>query len=488
MKLTSNYKIDFNNSKKDLLINIKWPSLVVILIALALTCGYLAANGMTVITFGLIAILIGGLVVYGCLFNPVKAYYLIIFIAFFSAYPGRLLNKEIPITTFVELLILFLFIGTYWNAKKDENQKGNLLGYSVTIVLIISVLYFILELFNPNMDTKLGWFFSSKRFAVQILFFVISYRLINTPAKVKYFLMFWIVMSFITALYGCYQQWFGLFSFELNSIDPHEFGLLFQGGEIRKFSFLEGVVTFGNQCGSIALITLIFALNEKSKKLRYKYIIATIILYLGMSYSGTRTTTIMIPAGVALYILITLRNRATIMTLFITFLSLLFIMYAPIDNPTLNRMRSTFDTKDESLNVRNLNRKFIQPYIYANPFGGGVAACGVEGMRFNPRHPLAGFPPDSGLLKLALDMGWIGLITTMLPYLMFLYQGIYYYFKIENLEYKKYVVAIICSVFSVIVTLYSQVSIGQMPGMFFIFGIMSILKRIMEFDQKENAT
>jgi O-Antigen ligase len=274
---------------------------------------------------------------------------------------------------------------------------------------------------------------------------------------------------------------------ELNSLDEHEYGLLFQGGVIRKFSFLEGVVTFGSLCGCMAVLTIILAINEKVRKRKYQLGFISFILFLGMTYSGTRTFSLMIPAGIALYILMTLKNRATFIILFITFLSVLFVLFAPIDSPSLNRMRSTFNTKDESLNLRTFNRRSIQPYIYAHPIGGGVATSGVEGMRFNPNHPLAGFPPDSQLLKLALDFGWVGLCITMLLFLMVLYQGIIYYFRMKNEEYKKYIVATTCAIFAIMITLYAQVTIGQMPTIFFIFGMMSIFKRLMEFDEKERS-
>ncbi len=266
--------------------------------------------------------------------------------------------------------------------------------------------------------------------------------------------------------------------------DPHEYALLFQGGVVRKFSFLDGVVTFGNLCGCMAVIATILAMTEKIKKRRNQLAFIAFILFLGMSYSGTRTTTIMLPSGIALYILATLKNRATLVTVFVTFIAVLFVVFAPIDNPTLNRMRTTFDSKDESLNVRTENRKRIQPYIYSHPIGGGVAASGVEGMRFNPNHELAGFPPDSGLLKLALDMGWVGLILTLLLYLMMLYQGIYFYFKMKNEEYKRYTIAITAAFFAVVITLYAQVSIGPIPNVFFYYAMMGLLSRLMEFDEK----
>lgn len=464
-----------------------WPLSIALLLLLALGAGFLAANKMAIVTFAFGALLIGGMIVYSCIFNPLRGYYLVMITAFFAFFPGRMIGKDLPLSTFVEVLVLFLFLGTYWTGRKDENQKGNLLKSSVTILLIINVLYFITEAFNPNQGNSAGWLFSSKRYCIYILSFVISYRLINTPERFRYFLKFWIIMSFVAAAYGCYQQWFGFLPMELDYLknDPHEYALLFQGGVVRKFSFLDGVVTFGSLCGGMSVLTTILAVHEKIKKRRYLLIFISIILFLGMSYSGTRTFTIMLPAGIALYVLMTLRNKATLTILFITITTMAFIMFAPIDNPTLNRMRSTFDSEDESLNVRTINRQSIQPYIYAHPMGGGVAASGVEGMRFNPNHRLAGFPPDSGLLKLALDMGWIGLALTMLLYLGMLYQGIQFYFKVKNEEYKKYIIAITCSIFSTIVILYAQVAIGQMPNVFFFYAMMGLFTRLKEFDERE---
>lgn len=461
---------------------------VIVFAFLALLAGYFAANGLSFVTFAIGGVLLGILIVYVCLFIPLQGCYILMFIGFFTAFPGRLLDRNLPLSTFCEVLVLFLFMGTYWNAKKDENQKGNLIKYPVSILLLFYILYYIIEVFNPNVENIIGWLFASKRFAIQILFYVIAYRLFNTPKRFKDFLKFWIIMAFIAALYGCYQQWFGLFQFEINSIDEHEWGLLFQGGTIRKFSFLEGVATFGCLCGSMAVITIILAINENEKRKKYILFFVSLILFLGMSYSGTRTTTVMLPAGIALYILMTLKNKATIITMVVTIFCLLFIILVPVDTPTLNRLRSTFDSKDESLNVRSINRKSIQPYIYEHPIGGGVATSGVDGRRFYPTHRLAGFPPDSGLLMLALDIGWIGLFVSILPFVMFLYQGIHYYFVIKNKQYKLYIAAITCSIFSVIVTLYAQVSIGNMPTVFFIFGVMSMFKRLMEFDKREHES
>ncbi|MCP6423416.1 hypothetical protein NL463_29335, partial [Klebsiella pneumoniae] len=56
-----------------------------------------------------------------------------------------------------------------------------------------------------------------------------------------------------------------------------------------------------------------------------------------------------------------------------------------------------------------MNQKRIQPYILSHPIGGGLGATGVWGVRFAPYSFLANFPPDSGYVRVAVELGWIGL-------------------------------------------------------------------------------
>jgi putative inorganic carbon (hco3(-)) transporter len=463
---------------------------LIFLITIASFCGYLAVQNLSIIPLLVAGGLAGASVVYFCLFKPLQGYYVITFIAFFAFYPNHILNIEVPLSTGVEVLVVFLLLGTVLAAKGDPNQKGDLFKISTSIAFLVYTLYFVVELFNPNMGVLTGWIFTLKRFTVTVLIYIISYRLINTPQRLKFFFKFWISMAFIAAAYGCYQQWFGLLPMEMKYImkNPLEFKLLSQGGNIRKFSFLSDVVSFGILSGSVAVISLILAVNEKNTKKRNWYIFATIIMILGMLYAGTRTTTIILPAGVALYSLMTLQKKSTLITVFFTLAFSLFIIFVPIDTPVLNRLRSTFDSKEASMDVRNVNRHYIQPYIYAHPIGGGVSSSGVEGIRFNPTHRLAGFPPDSGLLKAAIETGGIGLFLTLLFNAVILYQGIYYYFRMKSEVYKKYLVALVASLFTIIVTQYSQVTIGQIPGIFFFFSAMSLTRRLFEFDLKERDT
>ncbi|MEP6583065.1 MAG: O-antigen ligase family protein [Ginsengibacter sp.] len=457
------------------------------LACVAVAIGFLASQNLGIIAFASVGAMAAIIVVYYCFFEPVTGYFITMFIAFFAFYPNHILNTVLPIPTFVELLILITFFGSYGSAKKLNLPRNSILLTGVSIVFIIYTIFNIVQFFNPDMQSRGGWLFRFKRYLVYVLVYIVTYRLMDTPERLRKFMKFWLYMSFIAAAYGCYQQWFGMLPMEISYIksDPIEYKLMFQGGMLRKFSFLSDVVSFGVLSGSMAVVSLIMAINEERKKRKYLLYFGAIIMTLGMFYSGTRTTTVILPAGMALYLFMTIRSKTTILTLFVSVLVALFILYVPIDNAVLNRVRSTFNSQDASLNVRDVNRHYIQPYIYAHPIGGGIATTGTEGLTYNPNHMLAGFPPDSGLLKAALEMGWIGLALTMFFYLVILYQCIDYYFRIRNPEYKTYMVAIAAALFSMIVTQYAQVAIGQIPGAIFFFGTISLIKRLLEFDQGE---
>ena len=465
------------------------PVGILLLLFLAIGAGYFSFLGMfyipVLLGFGIIVLVI----VYNCIFQPLNGFYITCFVAFFAFYPGRLLNKAIPLSTGVEVLTLLLFVGTLFASKKNVSSGNNLLKTAISIGLILYTLFYAIQAFNPNMLNFGGWLFSFKRYLIFIMFYVVAYKLIDTPEKFRFFLKFWIGFSLLAALYGCYQQWFGLLPMELKNImsDPHEFMLLNQGGVIRKFSFLSDVVTFGVLSGSMAVLCIIIAIGETNKiKRRWLFVMAFFML-LGMSYSGTRTTNIILPAGIGLYIIMTIQNKTTLVTILVSIFLGLFIWFAPIYNPTLNRIRSTFDTKEASLNVRDINRAYIQPYVRSHPLGGGIATSGVDGMRFNKGHILAGFPTDSGFLRVAVEQGWVGLALNILFFLVILYQGIHFYFVMRIAEYKTYVIAIICTIFSIIVTQYSQVSIGQFPGAIFLFSCFSLIQRLKEFDEEHTS-
>jgi putative inorganic carbon (HCO3(-)) transporter len=463
-----------------------------LLVLLAVLFGLLAATNFYLVNFGFGIVLIIIIIVYYCIFKPLIGFYIMTFISFFIFYPSHLIGQDIPLSPGLEALVVFLFLGIFLSAKNNAEKKGNLLKTPVSGGIALLLIFSIIEAFNPNIAGMglSGWGSFLKRYVFCIFIYVITYRLIDTPNKLRFYLKFWIILSFIAALYGCFQQWFGYLPSELAYIkqQPFEFALMNQGGMLRKFSFFSDVVSFGILSGSMAVLTLLLAINEKGKKRKYVLLFFAMIMTVGMAYSGTRTTTILIPAGFIMYGFLTIQNKKTIIALFVFVLTGLAILFAPIYTPTILRIRSTFDSKNASLDVRNVNRHYIQPYIYAHPIGGGINTTGIEGEKYYPAHRLAGFPPDSGLLKSALETGGIGYALIIFFNLLILYQGIYYHFRMRNNEYRKYIAVLISTLFPIIVAQYSQSVMGQIPDTIFFFGVLSLMKRLMEFDKEKKSS
>jgi putative inorganic carbon (hco3(-)) transporter len=432
-----------------------------------------------------IGILGGAIIFLSCIISPLSGFYITSFISLFAFFPERLLGTPVPLSVGIEFLILGVYLGLLLKNRRSAINNMGFYKAPSSLAMIFFLVFLLIEGFNPNMHSIPGWLFYIRRYLEFLLIYYAGYMLIDTLDKVKYFIRFWILLGLLNALYTCKQQWFGFFGFEMNWLrnDPHLIALYFQGGVFRKFSFLSDPAANGIWMASMAIFTLILAMGEKNKKRRRFYFIGSFFSALAMEYTGTRTSTVILLGGWIFYILMTLNNKMTFYFSVASVLLFMFLLAAPIDNPTLNRLRSSFrGSKDESLEVRNINRRHIQPYILAHPMGGGVATSSSEGLVYNPGHPLAGFPPDSGFLKLAIETGWIGYAIALFYYFILICQGVHFYFKAQNKQIKLYILAFTAAILIFILAQYTQVSIGQFPGIFFFYPAAALLIRLLQLD------
>jgi hypothetical protein len=174
-------------------------------------------------------------------------------------------------------------------------------------------------------------------------------------------------------------------------------------------------------------------------------------------------------------------------------LGFVVLMYGPFyGNSTINRFRTTFSgSNDPSFKVREMNRAFIQPYIYSHPIGGGLCTTGAGGLRFNPTHYLAGFPPDSGYLKKALETGWIGLIIICVLYFVILKNCIKGYFEATHPDIKILFAASCAFLFSFYIADFAQDAIGQITDTVVYYPLIAITLKLKGFkmnseDQSNN--
>jgi len=210
---------------------------------------------------------------------------------------------------------------------------------------------------------------------------------------------------------------------------------------------------------------------------------------LGYSYSGTRTATLMIIAGILLYCLSTIFEKRTLV--FLTYAILVFtvLMVMPYQNSITNRIRSTFaGTKDPSAAIRDYDRHEVQPYIQAHPMGGGIFTSGGEGDKYNKGHYLEYLQADSGYLKTLAEEGAIGLALLLIFYFVLLRHGYSKFFRATDPEIRTYYIGLLVMVFTLMVAQYAQMAISQYPAVLYFYGTLVIFIKLAEFDKSGQPT
>ena len=421
-------------------------------------------------------------------------YFIILFSALF-ALPGRFLYLASPIGVLVELLTWVLWINILNVESARERIFYIFRNNAISLALACLFAYYVLEALNPTvmsttgwLKSMVGWLFFLRKQVSFLLFYCIAYSVLNSYRQIKHFFIFCLSLVLLIALYGIKQQWLGMASFEEKWLgdDTVSYHLFYQGGFLRKFSILTDPAAFGIICSSFGLFSLVLAIRTTYVRSRWMLFFTSLICMIACSYSGTRTCVLMIAAGLLLYILMTLNEKKTYLLMITSLLVGLFLLFGPFqDNPVMNRIQTSLQrSNDRSANLRNINRHAIQPYIHRHPLGGGLNTSSLEGKLYNPYHALAGFPPDSGYLKVLLEQGWIGLALNLLFYFLIIRHGIICYFNAMNQSIKNLYIAITVCLFSLIAGQYSQLAIAQYPLILMYYAVLAILVKLMDFDAR----
>jgi putative inorganic carbon (HCO3(-)) transporter len=421
-----------------------------------------------------------------CLRYPLFGLYFTSLFSSLFALPGRFFSIQSPIGILVEVFTYVLWIAVLRKSAQNRTNNYAFWASPVTATLVILMLYYLLEIGNPAMHNKIGWFFFVRKQVSYLLIYFIAYSVLDSYDKIRFYLKFWLALTLVIAVYGIKQQWLGLAEFEKQWLlsDPILMKLYFQAGFLRKFSFLTDPAAFGIICSGFGLLTLVLGIRIQQTGTKYLLYSVTFIFLLATAYSGTRTCMLMVASGFFAYCLLTLNEKKTYRLIAFAIAGTIILLIIPSDqSPVLSRVKTILGgSKDASILVRNINRHKIQPYIRSHPFGGGLNTSGMEGQLYNPEHPLAGFPPDSGYMKILLEQGWIGLVLNLVLYFTILKEGIAGFYNSKKPFIKTIFIAITILLFSLVVGQYSQISISQYPIILFYYAALAIFIRLKDYD------
>ncbi|WP_462264846.1 O-antigen ligase family protein [Mucilaginibacter sp.] len=466
------------------LLNITGVAWLTAIVALFIAAG-VAYEGML---FGILflVVLIGLPCIYAIVVYPEFGMIILFIAANFLFYIARL-GVPGPLGTALDGLQALLILGMLIKQRNERNWA--ILKSPISTVLLIWIGYNLLEAGNPVAESRLAWVYTVRSVAIIALtYFVFMYQ-IRTVKYIRLIIKIWLCISTFAALYAFKQEYFGFSAAEeayLNSkVILRE--LLFIGGHWRKFSIYSDPVAYSYNAviSSILCISLITGNIARWKKILLGFL--TLFFLNCMLYSGTRGANILLP--VAMFLFAVMKFNRYILAAAIAFaLALMVLIFIPTGNPTIVRFQSTFKpNNDASYLVRKGNQKRIQPYILTHPMGGGLGATGVWGQRFAPGSFLANFPPDSGYIRVAVELGWLGLIAFCTLMFVTLKTGINNYYQIKDPELKSYCLAAVLMVFAYNVGNFPQEAIVQYPSNVIFYLLLALINITYRLDRERLA-
>ncbi|WP_129713789.1 O-antigen ligase [Pedobacter sp. SYP-B3415] len=459
---------------------------------LVLTIGGLlfsALIGMLgIVGAGAIGALVAGIpLVYLVVTRPKFGIMVLILMAFLVMWVIRMGVINFPLGTLMDGMEALLILGFF--IKQKQRPDWSFMNKPISILVLIWVTYNLVQVANPVAESRMAWLYTIRSVAaVMLLFFVFCYQF-DRVWFIRWILKMWLTLSFFAALYAIKQEVFGFSQFELNSIsDPLTTNLLFIDGHWRKFSIFSDPVAFSYNMviGTIICIVLIFGRLQIWKKV---ILAALAILFMVvMLFSGTRGAYVLLPAAMVLLAVMNYNRRVLIFAV-IGGIFFLLLVRLPTSNPAIARFQSAFTPSDDaSFNLRKMNQKRIQPYILSHPIGGGLGATGVWGVRFAPYSFLANFPPDSGYVRVAVELGWIGLGIFCTLMFVILRTGINNYYLIRDPELKTYTLAMVLVIFALGIGNYPQEALVQFPNNILFYLSAAMIVACKKLDDEQNAT
>ncbi len=452
----------------------------VLLSVLALGLSYLLT--LVEMKYGvvLLAGILGLPVVGACIYHQKFSIYLILTISIFV----ELFRKyNIPFGTALDILLFISFFGILIHQVQDR-RKG-FAKSPISAWVMVWVFYNLIQVLNPWAGSQMAWLYTVRSMAGLVLLYFVACFAFNNLRTIYWTLKLILGLAFLSALYGLKQEFLGFTNAEMAWLysDPERFQLIFQWSRLRIFSFFSDPTNFGiymSYTGTLCFTLLMGPFRPWQKMLLG---FAGFCMFLSMAYAGSRTPFVLVPFGFIVFTLLTLSRRIIMVMGCMLVLGVGFMMKST-SSAVVYRIQSAFDpTKsDDTVKVCFDNHKLFQPFIYRHPFGAGLGSSGLGGRRFTPDSFLASFAHDSGFVRIAVELGWIGLILYCLFLFTAVRTAIYYFLRVRNPKIKAIYLSITCMLFQLTLANYPQEAIVQLPTSIIFYVSLAMVVKLKEYD------
>lgn len=424
-----------------------------------------------------------------CLFDLTFGLTFILVVSFMVNFIKKYI--DVPIGIAQDALVFLMFFTIIINEIRERDWK--FANHPLSLWVVIWIIYNMIQGLNPIAASHIAWVYTVRSVAgLILLFFVASYAFKSLDIILRLIKII-LILAFSSALYGLKQEWIGFSDTEMRWLysNPHTLELFMQWGRLRIFSYFSDPTTYGILMAYTAAFCSILLLGPY--RMGMKIISATTVVscLLAMAYAGSRTPVVLIPVGAIFFAVLNFKKEMILAVGLFFVLGTAFMMKST-SNPVIYRIQSAFNlnASKDVVDVRMKNQELIQPFIQRHPFGGGLGSTGLWGRRFSPGTFLSSFDHDSGFVRLAVEVGWVGLILYMIFIFQCLRWGIYYYFRVRDPMIKNLYLAINTVFFMLVIASYPQEAILQLPTSIIFYIFLAAIVRLKDYDEnfKEDSS
>ncbi|MFN4945152.1 MAG: O-antigen ligase family protein [Chryseotalea sp.] len=436
---------------------------------------------------GLIVVIIAMPISMAALWNTGIGLYILILFAFFISIPNRL-AEGIPMGIGMDVMILVMLVGLLYRCTVKRNWESFKTPISLAVLLWAGMN--VIELFNPWAGSRAAWFYVIRPAVGYMMLFFLTYGYLDSKQKLFRLLGVILFLSFVSAVWGIWQATVGYFAWEYNYVFSHDLvHLVFNYGRWRAIGSIGSPAQFGILMAFISMLCLPLVGVSKSYWMKLILLSVSATTLLAMVYSGTRSAFIIIPVFYVIWVFLA-RQRWLYSSLVVAVFGFMVLATTPSNNYHVQRIQSVFKaSEDKSYQTRAKNRAMIFPWIVAHPIGGGLGSTGVWGQRFTPGTFLALFAPDSGLIRVAVELGWIGLFFFLWLYFKIIKEGVVASTRMEDKTLQAIAYGLLAAITPLLLVEWGQEVIGVFPMSVLFWMFVAILFRAINLSSiKNNAS
>lgn len=402
-------------------------------------------------------------------------------------FPALPLPKSLP-NELLEFALLAIAIIDFKESRFERTRNIMLFA------LVVWCAFCTLEVLNNTCGLGINvgaWYTGARLIAFQMLYIFLVFSIyISNPRILTQYLFLWGGLALFAVFWAWKQQNIGLTNYEYGWLYYGPGGnthLLQAGTLIRYWSIYSDAANYGIAMASTGVAFIIFGITSKIRKFKYLFLFIGIICIWGMFPSGTRTALPCAGVGFFLYIFLSKSFKIAIPFTILFAIGVFFLVFTNIGNGNqqIRRMRSAFDKKDASANLRSINQATMKKYMKEAPWGIGVG-MGMDNVPANNKYRrMATIAPDSEYVFIWLHTGVIGITIFLITTAIILLGACrIVFFKLESPSLRGIGAGLCCAFASQQLGAYGNQVLMQYPNGLVFYGAITIVY-ILPFIEKD---